>query len=744
MMQRRSVMISRDNVVSLSGQKLGGQRLTLDMQTTALVAECRSVVDEHLRRLMQSMFDKLDDALYETADKAASHDVQFRYLDAMRDMRKHRAAIEGAFSSHALEYYDEFWRTGPSEGKPGQVTGTPEVGELSLVGEDELEETLAVNAMVSKGENRFERQLGALRQRFARTIGREELMDEDNPIGPACLSDSFRRAVGELQAELAVRLVIYKLFDRQVISYLGGLYDEVNGRFEKAGILANLGYKSRRTPGSRGPKAASAFAPAEELPDGAELFGMLSSLLQAQRAFSPMPMVSLPVVPTADLVGALTQLQQTTLQEAPTDLASIRRAQQGVRDALLRAYHIGNGPNATRALGGLDEDIIDMVSMLFDFILDERNLADPIKALISRLQIPMIKLAMLDRAFFGKKNHPARRLLNSLARAGAGWVDDGDRSPKSLYGRVDAAVTRVLNDFDTDASVLEQVCAEFTQYLETELRGAEVAEERIRQVSRGQEQLKVARSRVTDVIEKRIWSRAELPEVVKDILRSGWKDVMLLTLLREGEDSPSWRKSVDIVDRLIWSVTPKGSPAERQELLSAIPPLLAEIKDGLTMISFDARRSTEMMKELQSCHIACLRGSAPPVGTPSIRGEAAAAPPPSSVEAPAEHVVHDDEFNAQALGLTVGGWLEWTAEDGGTLRGKLSWKSDVTGTYIFVNRKGMKIGEMSVADVAELLRSGRAQILEEAESPLVERALAAMVSALKQRQTVQQAVEIPA
>jgi hypothetical protein len=738
-------MMSRDNVVSLSGQKLGGQRLSLDPQTAGVVAECRSVVGEHLRRLMQSMFDKLDDALYETADKAASHDVQFRYLDAMRDMRKHRAAIESAFSGHALDCYDEFWRSGPVERKSGSGPGTSEVGELALVGEDELEETLAVNAMVSKGENRFERQLGALRQRFARAIGREELTDDESPIGPASLADAFRRAVGEVQAELAVRLVIYKLFDRQVVSHLGGLYDEVNARFEKAGILANLGFRARRTPpGAQSPTAGitSSFAAAvEELPDGAELVGMLSSLLSAQRALNPMsPMVSLPVVPTADLVGALTGLQQSAVEQTPTDVASIRKAQAGVRDALLRAYNIGSGPNATRTLGGLDEDVIDMVSMLFDFILDERNLADAIKALISRLQIPMIKLAMLDRAFFGKKSHPARRLLNSLARAGAGWVDDGDRSPKSLYGRVDAAVTRVLNDFDTDTTVLEQICTEFTQYLDTELRGAEVAEERIRQVSRGQEQLKVARSRVTDVIEKRIWSRAALPEVVKDILRSGWKDVMLLTLLREGEDSPGWRKTVDVVDRLIWSVTPKATPAERQELLSAIPPLLAEIKDGLTMISFDSRRSTEMMKELQSCHIACLRGSAPPAGAPPVRAEAA--PPP--LDAPTEQVVHDDEFNAQALGLAVGTWLEWTAEDGQELRGKLSWRSDVTGTYIFVNRKGMKMGEMSVGDVAELLRSGRAQVLEAAEAPLMERALAAMVSALKQRQPGQQEAEVPA
>ena len=242
------------------------------------------------------------------------------------------------------------------------------------------------------------------------------------------------------------------------------------------------------------------------------------------------------------------------------------------------------------------------------------------------------------------------------------------------------------------------------------------------------------------MIEKRIWSHAELPEVVKDILRSGWKDVMLLALLREGEDSPSWKKSVDVVDRLVWSVTPMGTPVERQELLSAIPPLLAEIKDGLAMISYDTRRSNELMKELQSCHIACLRGSAPPapVGEPRL-----AEPPPVAAEAKAG-VVHDDEFNVQALNMAVGTWLEWLGDDGQTLRGKLSWKSEVTGTYIFVNRKGMKIGEMSVADVADLLRGERGQILEQTDAPLMERALAAMVNALKQGQEARPMAEVPA
>jgi hypothetical protein len=736
-------MISRDNVVSLSGQKLGGQRMTLDSPTTALVADCRLMVGDSLRRLLQAMFDRLDDALYETADKAESHNVQFRYLDAMRDMRKQRASIEAVFLGHALDRFDEFWRTGGLERRPGPG-GSGEPGELSLVGEDELEETLAINALVSKGESRFERQLGALKQRFGKVIGRTDMADDENPVGPAVLADCFRRAIAELQVELAVRLVIFKLFDRQLVGYLGALYDEINARFEKAGVLANLNLKMRRqqpttTVGGLTMPAVDPYA--EPLPEGAELVGMLSNLLRSQRSASPLPLLSLPVVPTTDLLGALSALQQTALQEGPPDLAALRSAQANVRETLLQAFGIGNGPKASRALGSVDEDVIDMVSMLFDFILDDRNLPDAMKALLSRLQIPMIKLAIVDRAFFGKKNHPARRLLNNLAKAGTGWIDDGDRSPKSLYGRVEAIVDRILAEFDTDPKAFEAANNEFEPFLETEIRGAAVAEERIRQVSRGQEQLKVARSRVTDVIEKRIWSHAELPEVVKDILRSGWKDVMLLALLREGEDSPSWKKSVDVVDRLVWSVTPKGTPAERQELLSAIPPLLAEIKDGLAMISFDTRRSNELMKELQSCHIACLRGSAPPapVGEPRV-----AEPQPAVVADAKAGVVLDDDFNLQALNMAVGTWMEWLGDEGQMLRGKLSWKSEVTGTYIFVNRKGMKIGEMSVADVADLLRGERAQILEQTEAPLMERALAAMVNALKQGQEARPPAEVPA
>ena len=100
-----------------------------------------------------------------------------------------------------------------------------------------------------------------------------------------------------------------------------------------------------------------------------------------------------------------------------------------------------------------------------------------------------------------------------------------------------------------------------------------------------------------------------MPEVVERLLTEGWRDVMLLALLREGEDSEQWRQAVELAGRLVWSVQPKHEPTERQRLLKAIPELLSGLREGLNNISFDPHKAGRLFKALQACHIAALRGN---------------------------------------------------------------------------------------------------------------------------------------
>ena len=90
----------------------------------------------------------------------------------------------------------------------------------------------------------------------------------------------------------------------------------------------------------------------------------------------------------------------------------------------------------------------------------------------------------------------------------------------------------------------------------------------------------------------------------------------------------------------------------------------------------------------------------------------------------------DDQFYAQAKALVVGQWLDWQSGDA-WVRGKLSWRSEVSSNCIFVNRKGMKVAEMTINEIAILFRAGQARMLDDLNKPLMDRALNAMLGALR-------------
>ncbi|WP_122604087.1 DUF1631 family protein, partial [Pseudomonas viridiflava] len=130
--------------------------------------------------------------------------------------------------------------------------------------------------------------------------------------------------------------------------------------------------------------------------------------------------------------------------------------------------------------GSGDEDVINLVAMLFEFILDDRNLPPSLRALIGRLQIPMLKVAVLDKSFFSRGSHPARRLLNEIATAALGWGGRDDYQRDSLYLRVEQIVQRLLNDFVDDTAIFSELLADFLAFTSDERRRSELLEQRTR------------------------------------------------------------------------------------------------------------------------------------------------------------------------------------------------------------------------------------------------------------------------
>jgi hypothetical protein len=85
-----------------------------------------------------------------------------------------------------------------------------------------------------------------------------------------------------------------------------------------------------------------------------------------------------------------------------------------------------------------------------------------------------------------------------------------------------------------------------------------------------------------------------------------------------------------------------------------------------------------------------------------------------------------------ARALHVGNWVEFVTDDGQRERAKLSWISPISGKYLFVNRRGLKVCDMTLQALAASIAEQRTIVLEEV--PLFDRALDAIVERLKKDQ----------
>ncbi len=715
------------------------------------LAACDELLERELSDRLKRLFLKVEDAFYDLADKSENNHLHTRYFQAMRVLRRQREAIEIEFFAN-LKKAGDGWAASLG-GEPGADAGTRREQGLALVKHEELEESLAVANLISKAESRHRGALHALRREQAALIGRATIDSRTDPLGPHVICNAFRAAlepVGE-HVDLDLRLVVYKLFDKQVMDHLGhayarclellgsspaaeweGLYPRVDvdqpGKDPEVEAAEDLGEDTAEMPEPASDSPATAAS-------GAAAFEDLQHLLQARRP-SRQSSPGGEIVASGELMSALTRLQTRAQENAADDLSPKELFRQLRAELqLLRAYD--GGPLLDRR----DEDTLDLVFLLFESILHANDLPDAFKALVGRLQIPIAKVALSDKSFFDDTEHPARRLLNHLAEYAVGWTDDGDRSTESPYARIERTVTRVLDDYDRNPSIFVELDLELTMELERERTQCQSREARTKEELEGKERHRSARAKVREIIEERLRGGPRVPGIVSSLLREGWQDVLLRAYLQGGVDGPEWRDSLATMELLLWSVRPKIWHEDRRELLRRIPVLLRDLRESLAAVAFDQRRLSRWFRELQALHISALRGAGPAPETGSFlhlagsddlgRGEIGlSGEPVAHGLASEDQAGREDSAGSQ---LALGTWLEVRRDDVGVLRVKLAWRSPDTDLHLFVDRRGLKALELSGKELASLFRRGMVTKLSGLDAPLVDRAMEVVMESLKRK-----------
>jgi Protein of unknown function (DUF1631) len=806
--------------------------------------------------LVSSMFDGVDDALFDMAEKAENNSVQTKFFDGMREVRKKRPEMERAVTENLNRTFQEFLNAARRADRGGEKHDRPEGG-LTLIDEGELEESLAMSSMIGKTENRTARQLFSLNQRLSAMIGGGKCADEDNPFGPKALIKAFQQTLMSLEGDVqTIKLIILKLYDKHVASALDAMYEELNAQLVDSGVLPQLkhsvlpkrpvnaggaaggvagagqagpaGAEQQQQPAAMGGSPGMQSGPGGMMPMGggyasnqgytsnqgyagnqgygenqqqvaygsgadaalqAEVFNSLRSLLAARHSgYSqgmmpvgmPMPIAPQnhqgPSLNATELLGALSILQNQVTPMQAGFLPSFGNFQpnlqavQRVKDELLHQAERLSGTD--HKVTAADEDTIDLVGMLFEFILQDKNLPAEIQAQLARLQIPYLKVAILDKHLFARKEHPARKLLDEMAHASVGWSEESDKE-RRLIEKIREIVESILKDFDEDTHIFTRKLEEFIDFHLNLKKRADVAEQRTTETARGREKLQAARKNAAKEILIRMEAKA-VPEVIRHILTRPWANVLVLTSLRQGEGSHQWNSLLRVVDELIWSSQGKANDDERKRLRALVPELEKALRQGLSLVAYQESDVAHLLGELHKLYAVLLdpktnelieidantndtvsfdndfaESSPEPVEKPTIaliiEEKAKFTPPPASVndetnfvdeivlgsrgEEDTEEEAIDDEFVDLARSLRVGTWVEFKDVNGHSERAKLSWISPISAKYLFVNRKGLKVGDKTVWGLAADLRAERAEVLEDV--PLFDRALDAIVERLK-------------
>ena len=746
-----------------------------------LVQSCRKLVMNRLAEHLTGVFAQVDDTLFECAEKAENNQVQTLFFDNMREIRRQRPQIERSYHQQIAQNFSDFLE---GKLKPPPSTSKLDAEHMALVQNEDYEESLQVTNMVSRVKARCAQSLFALEQRLALLNNGQKLGEDINPFGPQMIAQAFRDALTPCPFPLRIKVILYTLFDTHVMQSLDSIYTALNQRLIDAGVLPNLKYTAQRNNPLLRPKASTA-APTEQAPEGSttnshsptgtpsttapgqsykpvttdlsgpppsdplELLGSLATLLGEHRqrdidapllggtrsiaSFTPREATS--TYSASALLDALNRMQQQSANDLSQRLSRTQQV-EGLKADLQQQLEAHSELPGQQKVSDQEADVIDLVGMLFDFILDDDNLPDTCKTTLSHLHTPYLKVALQDKALFTQHHHPARRLLNAMAQAGVLYGGEGDE--RGLLAKMQWVVERVIHDFFGDLQLFNNLLEEFNEFVATLRHKVELRERRAVEAAKGRDKLLGARQHAVEVIGNSLNNR-QPPTIICNFLELTWADVLVFVLLRNGEQSPEWQRACEAAEQLAWSGTLLDD-AGRERLQKLRVPLLEDLRKGLELLGgYHEDGIRRLLQDLVACQHAVqakqpqvaaqLKPILPESPLGAMLGEDAAlatlAPRESTLSARALAL-------AKELGhIEFGTWFEFVnGEQVRTL--KLSWFSPTTRNYMFVDQSGQRVAIKPLTQLATEMEQGLARIVTpERGAPLVDRALTAIYRVLQ-------------
>lgn len=441
------------------------------------------------------------------------------------------------------------------------------------------------------------------------------------------------------------------------------------------------------------------------------------------------PHVQHTVSPT-QLQDALGALQNKATLPVVVNGKQVLRNVSHLKQDLLATLRQSVPEHEVPALADSDGDAIDLVGMLYDNLFKDVRPNSPAASLLSKLQVPLLRVALQDKGFFTRQQHPARQMLNTVAETSAFWLNE-DEADEGLIEKMNSVVDRTVSEFNGDVSLFSDLLTDLNTHLQTVSRKAEVAERRHVEAARGKEKLALARERASTSVEA-LLRQQNLPRFTHTLLSQAWTDVMALTSLRHGEGSEAWKQQLAIAERLIKIAR---APANEQAAVGQADPGFAqEIEQALSQVGYQGDEASAIAERLVNPQSGSNDDAASRTElTMRLKARARLGEDLTGSKTRKAPLTPEEQVCLEQLKqVQFGSWFDFVSnQQGDKVRRRLSWYSTVTGHVLFVNHRGQKNTDYTLDSLARLMAKGQLRLVEDEKGTVIDRAWSSVMSALR-------------
>lgn len=713
-----------------------GSALPARQDPVRVLDDMKRIAVERLGDMPSGLYRMIEEALHQSIERPEMADVRQEEQSALMTLRQRNATYVMRFRQAIAEGFDEFHALSQQKNREEP---------LGLVDDKQLGYHLAGQKLAEAIGKRYTRPLQMLDGRMEALAEALEQPSPSNPIGASRLAGAFMQTFRDAEIPDSLRQLLFHHYEQALGKVLGDLYGQINT------LLAASGYGVHEVVVKRQPAPEvdlagdasqlletvdvqpsalqdrmwveeqtlapvfGAQSPVGRVSDNSiPQYGELRNLLHSWReglmhghAGLKSPNLDRRAAPRRELLTTEVVSVASLLQSDPPEpyvraLSTASHLADAIREQLNDgARRLGLDPDKTQ-LAMAEEDAIDLIGMLFESLFKTHTLLDRSRRLYARLVLPYLKVALTDEELFVKREHPARRLLDAITEACEG-NDGANPQDRELLERAAGIAQRIVADYHEDIEIFELASVELEALLEQQHQRVAMIERRAAESIHGRERLLQARGQAAEALVHRL-TQTPINQTVSDFLVEHWQHHLVQIALRDGSRSERYADVLNL-GAAIAEVDQQAALGNGNAVADQLIAMQPAITQCLASSGLDANAANDW-----------LAGLVHALAQPDL--------PRTMREAPArEDEVADTtvlqlaggtdtlEFNPalaeRMRKLVVGEWVRLVNADGESASAKVAWISPLSGRYLLVNRRGIRVLVASAAEMAELAGKGR-------------------------------------